>query len=82
MADPFATWPVDAMNSPATRAVALTASATAFDACRAIHCDTAQSIVCRFADDTASVTLAVVAGATYPYRIKLLSTGTGVTALY
>lgn len=67
---------------PAARAVELTASATAFAQCRAIHCNTSETITVDFADGATGVDLVVTAGAVYPYSLVKVTTGTGVVALY
>lgn len=82
MADGFANWSPDALGAPATRGVALTASSTAFTACRAIHAGTTETITVDFVDGGTGIDLAVIAGQIYPYRITKLTTGTGVVALY
>ena len=70
------------MIAPAGNAVARTASATAFDACRGIHCSTAGTITVLFENDAATVDLVVTAGAFYPYRLVKVTAGTGVVTVY
>lgn len=67
---------------PATKAVAITASATAFTATRAIHCNEDGTLTVDFADGATGVSLVVSAGCCYPYRLVKVTAGTGVLALY
>lgn len=67
---------------PAYNAVAITASATAFNLTRGIHCNEAGTIVVDFGGGATSISLVVAAGVTYPYRIVKVTSGTGVVALY
>lgn len=85
MPDPFRHWDADALMVPATRAAALTAGASDLAApTRGLHINTDGNITVVMADDAAAdtVTLAVVAGMTYPYRIRRLTAGTGVVGLF
>ncbi|MEN1729442.1 MAG: hypothetical protein AAGJ52_13480 [Pseudomonadota bacterium] len=82
MPDGFSGAPPEALTTPATRAVEITASASAFNATRGIHCSVAETITVEFVDSPTAVDLVVAAGATYPYRIVKVTTGTGVVALY
>lgn len=85
MPDPFRHWDADALMVPATKAVALTASGTDLDApTRGLHVNADGNITVVMADDAAAdtVTLSVVAGMTYPYRIRRLTAGTGVVGLF
>lgn len=74
--------PPEAQVVPASRAVAITASATAFDPTRALHISTDETIVVDFADGGTGISLTVVAGQVYPYRVVKVTTGTAVVALY
>jgi hypothetical protein len=66
----------------ANRVVAITASSTAFTATDAIHCNEAGSLTVDFANGATGVTLVVLSGVMYPYRIVKVTAGTGVLALY
>ena len=67
---------------PATKAVAITASANAFTPTRAIHCNEAGTLTVDFADGATGVSLTVTAGSCLPYRLVKVTAGTGVVALY
>lgn len=82
MADNFANWTPDALATPATRGVALTASATAFPASRAILAGTTETITVDFVDGGTGIDCVVIAGVVYPFRIVKLTAGTDVVALY
>ena len=67
---------------PATKLHTFTASDTVDETvlCRGFHCNVGGNIKCLLADDSTARTLAVSAGAFYPYRIKrLYSTDTTAT---
>lgn len=81
-ADAWKNLPSEAQVVPASRAVPITASATAFAPTRAIHVNTSETITVDFADGGTAVQLEVVAGQVYPYRVVKVTTGTGVVALY
>lgn len=68
---------------PARRAVAITASATAFAATRSVFIETDGSFTIAFVDDAANtVTMTLVAGTVYPFSIVKCTAGTGLVALY
>lgn len=48
---------------------------------RAIHVSVAGTLVAKFEDDDATVSLVVVAGMLYPYRLKLVHTSTDATVV-
>lgn len=70
------------MIAPSGSAVAITASATAFDACRGIHCNVSGTLTVQFENGASTVDIVVVSGAFYPYRLVKVTVGTGVLALY
>lgn len=82
MADAFSSSPPDALVAPIVSATAITASASEIPATRGIHCNSAGSITVQFVGDTTTVSLSVLAGASYPYRVNKVTAGTGVVALY
>jgi hypothetical protein len=70
------------LASPLARAVAVTPDDTneLAEVTRALHCSVSGNAVVILQGDTAAVTLYLVAGALYPYRIKkVLATGTTAT---
>lgn len=82
MADQFRYAPADAIMAPVTRPVAITAGSSEFDASRGVFCNVAGTFVMQFADDDSTVSMDLVAGSVYPFRIKKLTSGTGLFALY
>lgn len=75
--------PPDAQVVPARRAVAITASATAFAETRGVFIETDGSFTMAFADDAATtVSMTLVAGTVYPFSIVKCTSGTGLVALY
>lgn len=70
MPDEFAN--VEELMAPARNAFAITPHATTAlaEVPKGIHCNVAGDIACRFVDDSADVTLTLVAGAVYPYRLS------------
>jgi hypothetical protein len=81
MADAFRDRTAPELITGATRCVALTAGATEIVATRAVYCNAAGDFAMQFVDDSASVTLTLVAGVVYPFRINFLTSGTGLFAL-
>lgn len=74
--------PLAAMIVPAEHAVAKTASATVFDACKGFHVSTSEAITVTMKSG-ASVSLTVVSGQCYAYQIKAYTAGAGtILALY
>lgn len=77
---------LDLAGSPATSAQDVAAaSAVAFDpSTSAIVPDTTGTLTCRFVRDSADVTVAVVAGLVYPFRLQSVPVGNavGFTALF
>lgn len=67
---------------PVSKAVAITASSTAFTATDGIHCNEAATLTVDFANGATGVSLIVAAGACYPYRLVKVTAGAGVLALY
>ena len=67
------------LESPATKAFAITgADSVILDPIpRGLHCNAAGDLVAVFAgDDTTAVTLSLVAGTFYPYRVKIVKAAT------
>lgn len=81
MSDPYKYMTPDALITPVTSCIAITASATEFTATRGIRCNADGNFTVLFADDQAAVTLALLAGQDYPYRIIKCTAGTGLFAL-
>jgi len=74
--------PAEAQIVPAKRAVAITASSTAFDETRGIFIETAGSFTLVFAEGSGSgVTMTLPVG-TQPFAIVKCTAGTGLCALY
>lgn len=75
--------PADAQIVPAKRAVAITASSTAFAETRGIFIETAGSFTILFADsgNGTAVTMTLPAGV-LPFAIIKCTAGTGLWALY
>ncbi|MEW9535702.1 hypothetical protein MRBLRC7O_000912 [Agrobacterium radiobacter] len=68
---------------PVRRAVAITASATAFAETRGVFIETDGSFTVAFVDDAANtVTMTLVAGTVYPFSIVKCTVGTGLFAMY
>ena len=80
--DPYAGRPPEAMVTPGVSMVALTAGAGAFTPTRYVHCNTDGSFTLIMSGDSSTVTLTMVAGTVYPYRVKQLDSGVGLVAGY
>lgn len=65
-----------------SHAVALTASATPFQACSAIMMVTGGAVTIQFSGDSSPVTLTLLSGVIYNFSITVMSSGTTVFAFY
>lgn len=71
-------------SSPPQRAATVTPndSEDLPDVTKGIHCSAAGDLVAIFADDSSAVTLTLLAGTTYRYRLRrILATGTTATVV-
>lgn len=67
---------------PAGKAVAITASSTAFTATTAVHCNTSGSFTVDFNSGATGISLTLNGGQTYPFSLVKVTSGTGLVALY
>jgi hypothetical protein len=74
--------PAEAQIVPAKRAVAITASATAFDETRGVFIETSGAFTLTFAEGSTPIAMTLTAGSVYPFAIVKCTTGTGLVALY
>jgi hypothetical protein len=81
MADAHAARTAASIITPATQCVAITAAATEIVSTRAVFCNTAGAFAVQFVGDSSAVTLTLLAGMVYPFRINYCTSGTGLFAL-